>query len=199
ERERQTGSSINVRAGPTWWVLAADGQAHTNDGDPNSRLGMQPEFGLLHTRSLLAAAVLEIVREDRVAGRRAVILRATPRPEAHHWRWWGFRASAEPLEVPIDLERGVALEGFHVQVDDISFDEEFAPELFSQPYPENLRRVHRNLERPRETSLEEARTIVDFPVVLPASLPKGARLLRCVVDPAVPPEWVGLSWALDPG
>jgi hypothetical protein len=40
---------------------------------------------------------------------------------------------------------------------------------------------------------------VEFPVVLPASLPEGARLLRCLVDPAAPPEWVGLSWALDPG
>jgi hypothetical protein len=199
ERDREGGGFINVRAGPLWWVLEANGEAHTNEGDPNLGLGMQPEVGLLHPRSLLASAVLEILREDRVAGRPAVFLRATPRPGDHHWRWWGLRGSPEPVEVPIDLERGVALGGFHFQVEEIAFDQEFPPEVFSRPYPEDLRRVHRGLERPREMSLEEVRGAVGFPILLPASLPQGARLLRCLVDPTDPPEWVGLSWAIDPG
>lgn len=199
ESDREGGGSINVRAGPVWWALDASGEAHTNDGNAELGLGMQPEFGLLHTRSLLACAVLEIVRDASVADRPAVILRALPRPEADHWRWWGFWGSPEPIEVPIDLERGVALGGPHFQVDEAVFDENFPPEVFSRPYPEDLRRVHRGLERPREMSLEEARGAVDFPVLLPASLPQGARLLRCLVDPTDPPRWVGLSWAIDPG
>jgi hypothetical protein len=201
EYAREGGGHVGVRAGPVWWALDPDGEAHTNDGDPNSRLGMAPEFGLLHTRSLLACAILESLREERVAGRAAVVLRATPRPGAGHWRWWGFWGSADPIEVPIDLERGVALGGFNHRVDAIAFDEEFPTEVFSQPYPraEDLRRVHRGLELARELPLEEVRRAVGFPVLLPRALPEGARLLRCLVDPEDPPEWVGLSWAIDPG
>jgi hypothetical protein len=35
--------------------------------------------------------------------------------------------------------------------------------------------------------------------LVPRVLPEGARLLRCLVDPEEPPEWVGLLWAIDPG
>lgn len=199
ESDGEGGGNVNVRAGPTWWTLDAGGEAYTNDGDPSVGLGMAPEFGLLHTRSLLASAVLEILSEDRVAGRQAVILRATPRLGADHWRWWGFWHSTEPIEVPIDLERGVALRGPYFKVDEVAFDEDFPRDVFSQPYPDDLRGVHRGLERPREMSLEEARQSVGFPVLLPASLPDGSRFLRCLVDAGDPPEWVGLIWAVDPG
>lgn len=138
EYGREGEGSISVRAGPVWWMLDERGEAYTNDGDTGLRLGMRPELGLLHTRSLLASAVLEVVREDRVAGRPAVVLRATPRPGGHHWRWWGFWGSTEPIEVPIDLERGVALGGPHLWIEEIAFDQEFPPEVFSRPYPEDL-------------------------------------------------------------
>lgn len=199
ERERDGGSYINVRAGAHWWSVDAAGEAHTNEGDPELGLGMEPEFGLLHTRSLLASALLEVLREDQVAGRPAVILRATPRPGADYWRWWGFWEPTDPIEVPIDLERGVALGGFRFRVKEIAFDEEFPGQVFSRPYPETVGRIHRTLERPQEVSFEDARRRVDFPLVLPTSLPPSARLVRCLVDSADPPEWLGLSWAIDPG
>jgi hypothetical protein len=198
ERERQGGGFVNVRAGAVWWVLDADGQAISNEGDPDVGLGMQPEFGLLHTRSLLATAILEVLREEQVAGRRTAIVRATPRTGAGHWRWWGFWDATEPIDIPIDLERGVALGGFHFGVDEIVFDEELAPELFSQPYDDG-HPVGAGHRHPREMSLEDARAATSFAVVLPRLLPEGARLLRCLVDPTDPPEWVGLSWAIDPG
>jgi hypothetical protein len=198
ERQRDGGGSVNVRAGQVWWVIDSDGQAITNEGAPEVGLGMQPELGLLHPRSLLATAILELLREDRVAGRRAAIMRATPRPGAEHWRWWGFWGATEPMEVPIDLERGVALGGFRFGVDEIAFDEDFAPEVFSRPYDEGHSVAHGH-RRPREMSLEEARRATSFPVFVPKLLPEGARLLRCLVDPTEPPEWMGLSWAIDPG
>lgn len=198
ERKRDGGGFINVQAGPVWWVLDSDGQALTNDGDQNQGLGMQPEFGLLHTRSLLATAILEVLHDKQVAGRRAAIVRATPRPGADHWRWWGFWDATQPMEIPIDLERGVALGGFRFRVDEIAFDEKFSPDVFSRPYDE-AHPVEHSHRPPREMSLEEARRAVPFQVVTPRLLPGGARLLKCFVDPAEQPEWVGLSWAIDPG
>jgi hypothetical protein len=199
ERNRDGGGFVNVRAGPVWWVLDSDGQAITNDGDPNQGLGMQPELGLLHPRSLLATTLLELLRAEQVAGRPAAILRATPRRGAGHWRWWGFEDSAEPTKIPIDLERGVALGGFRFQVDEIMFDKQFAPEIFFPPWADARHQVQRGLEIPREASLEEARQAAPFRVVLPEILPEGARLLKCLVDRTQPPGWVGLSWAIDPG
>lgn len=64
-----------------------------------------------------SVAILEVLGDERVAGRSAVILRATPRPGAEHWRWWGFWDATEPMEIPIDRERGVALGGLGFQVD----------------------------------------------------------------------------------
>jgi hypothetical protein len=78
EQNRESGGFLSVRAGPVWWTLDDSGEAHTNEGDPEVRLGMQPELGLLHPRSLLATAVLEVLREDRVAGRAVAVMRATP-------------------------------------------------------------------------------------------------------------------------
>jgi hypothetical protein len=198
ERGRAGRGSIGVRAGSVWWALDADGRAYTNEGNPEGGLGMQPEFALLHTRSLLASAILEEVGEAQVARRRAAILRATPRPGAEHWRWWGFWDSTEPIEIPIDLERGVALGGSRFRVEEIAFDEHFAPEVFSRPYPDTHQPVERGL-RARQMALEEARREAPFPLVLPKLLPEAARLLRCLVEPADPPQWVGLWWAIDPG
>ena len=198
ERKRDGGGFVNVRAGQVWWVLDADGQAITNEGEPDVGLGMQPELGLLHPRSLLATAILEVLREERVAGRHAVITRATPRPDVEHWRWWGFWNATGPMEIPIDLERGVALGGFNFEVDEISFDEEFAPEVFSRPY-DDAHPVEQGHRLPREMSLQEARQVAAFRIVVPRLLPDSARLLKCLLDPTEPPEWVGLSWAIDPG
>lgn len=198
ERDCPGGVQVEVRAGPTWWTVDPGGQAHTNDGEPGLRLGMPGEFGLLHPRSLLGCAVLEVLREERVAGRAAVVLRAAPRPGTGASRWWFFEERSEPIEVAIDLERGAALAGPWCRVEEIAFDEPLAPGLFSRPYPEDLP-VHRHPVRPLEVPLEEARRRVGFPVVLPGSLPRGARLLRCSMDPGERPGWVGLSWAVDPG
>ncbi|MGH2711753.1 MAG: hypothetical protein ACRDH9_11180 [Actinomycetota bacterium] len=201
ETDSPRGSHASVRNGPTWWTYESTGEAHTNDGEPGVGLGLDPDFALVHTRSLLAAFVLEVLGEQEVAGRRAVLLRATPRPGGGDWRWWEVLDPAKepPSEVVIDLERGVALKNSWTEVTEIFFDEEVEPAVFSRPYPEDLRRVHRTRDEPLEMSLEEAREQVTFPVRLPSFLPEGARLLRCVVDPLDPPEWVGLSWAFDPG
>ncbi|HXF74096.1 MAG TPA: hypothetical protein VNO79_16000 [Actinomycetota bacterium] len=197
EEDHADGSNVQVRAGHTWWTVGPSGEVHTNEGDPGIRLGMPAQFGLLHTRGLLACAILRVLREERVAGRRAAVLRATPRPRVRGFRWWHLEGWPQPLDVPIDLERGVALGTPWWRVDEIAFDEDLAPEVFSRP-PEDLP-VVRHPVRPLEVTLEEARRRAGFPVILPASLPHGARFLRCLLDPAEPPGWVDLTWAIDPG
>jgi hypothetical protein len=99
ERDQPEGVQIEVRAGSTWWTVAPSGEAHTNEGHAELQLGMPAEFGLLHTRSLLACAVLEVLREERVAGRRAVVLRARPRPGGGGSRWWHLEGTPEPVEI----------------------------------------------------------------------------------------------------
>lgn len=208
EREHARGSSVAVRAGATWWMVEPDGTGHTNYGDSSLGLGMQPELALLHTRSLLSSAILDVLRVEEILGRSAAILLAAPRPGVN-WRWWGFEDETEPMEVAIDLERGVALSGFDFRVDEIDLDEEFGPEPFSRPYeggspghdPRAPHPVAAEAGRhyPREVSLEEACRVAAFKVLLPRLLPEGARLFKCLVDPSEAPQWVGLTWAIDPG
>ena len=52
---------------------------------------------------------------------------------------------------------------------------------------------------PRELSLEEARALVPFSVLLPTLLPEGARLSGCLLAPDDPPGWLGLTYVIDPG
>jgi hypothetical protein len=47
--------------------------------------------------------------------------------------------------------------------------------------------------------MEEAHQTAPFPIVMPKVLPSGARLLKCLVEPEYPPQWVGITWAIDPG
>jgi hypothetical protein len=196
--EQGTGghASTRVRNGATWWTQDGSGDVRANRGDSNVVLGLPPELALLHPRSLLAAAVLEVDREQHVAGREAVVLRATPRPGDRHWRWW---RAEEPMEVPIDLERGVALGASWLEVDEIAFDEELGPDLFSLPAAGAGMRIRPVMERPRRVEPGEAVSTADLPISLPELLPEGARLLRAHMDGATPPEWVGWSWAVDPG
>jgi hypothetical protein len=196
-RYEHAGGSVQVRAGPVWWLVDRDGEAHTNEGDPASRLSMQSEFRLLHTRNLLSEAILEVIREDHVLGRRAAVIRAEPRSDRAHGRWWGFWKDLESIELPIDLERGVVLGGLGITLEEIAFDEDFSTEVFARPYPEG-QRAKRSLQVPVEVTMEDAMG-APFAVSYPRWLPEGARLIKCMMDETQPPQWVGFSWAIDPG
>jgi hypothetical protein len=158
---------------------------------------MQSEFRLLHTRDLLSEAILEVIREERVLGRRAAVIRAEPRSDRAHGRWWGFWKDLESIELPIDLERGVVLGGIGITLEEIAFDEDFPPDVFARPYPEG-HRAKRSLHAPLEVAMEEAMG-APFAVRYPIRLPEGARLVKCLMDETQRPQWVGFSWAIDPG
>jgi len=196
EQDRPEGSLIIVRAGPRWWIREPDGTAHTNEGDDSIRVGLGAGLELLHSRELLGAAVLRFVREDAVATRPAAVLACRLRA-SERWRWWSHFDG--PFEVAVDLERGVVLRRPSMEVTECAFDEDFPEELFAAPYGPDHHPVRRTTDRRRDLSLEEAATAVSFPVLLPALLPEGARLLRCLVDGDDPPGWMGMSWTIDPG
>ena len=189
--------SVQVQAGGNWWLVDRDGRAHTNAGDPKSHLSAPSALRILHTPSLLSEMVLEVTVEEIVVGRRAVAVRAEPRPGRSPGRWSWFWKESVPVELSIYLERGVALGGPGLSLEEIAFDEDFDAELFARPYPDE-HPVIRPSDPPLEVEIEEALG-APFPVLFPRWLPDGARLVKCMMDRAQPPEWVAFSWAIDPG
>jgi len=184
-----------VQAGDRWWIREPRGKGHTNEGDPNVRVGFGSGPELLHPRPLLGSTLLEYRGEGTIAGRRAAILRASPRPDGDFGRWWG---SGDPFDVAIDLERGIALRAHGVEMTEVAFDKELEPSVFASPLSSE-QPVESTARHPREVPWERAVTLVGFPVRLPRSLPDGARPTRCLVSPDDPPGWVGHSWTFDPG
>src|SRR5918999_4749984 len=67
EAHSSDGIHVSICNGPRWWTVDPRGEAHTNEGEPEVGLGTPPEVGLLHTRSLLAAAILDVVGETKIA------------------------------------------------------------------------------------------------------------------------------------
>lgn len=194
ERTNSDGTLLIVQDGPRWWTLDRNGEAHTNAGDERYAVGFGEELAMLRGRALLTAR-LSVVRDDEVAGRPARVLRVESR-NGRDDVGWRFGAAVEPFEVAIDVERGVVLRQPGMEVDAIAFDEPHADELFEAPGATAAPSPRRP---PRRVTMEEARALTAYPVLLPALLPEGARLFDCAVDPDDPPRWVELSWTIEPG
>ncbi len=196
EEAQRGGTLVTVRADADWWMRFPNGRVETNNGDESLQVGFNSSIlQILQSRALLSTAILEFLGTDVIAGRPAATLRARPHKESEHARWW---RSAEPFDVAIDLQRGIVLRGPRLEVAKVAFDASFSDDVFGSPAGRGDP-VHDVTVRPREVSLEEARVSVPFPFLLPAVLPEGARLTRCLIAPEVPPGWVGLSWVIDPG
>lgn len=195
ETQRDDGVQVIVQAGDQWWIREPNGKGHTNEGDPSLRVGFGPGPELLHPQPLLGSTVLEYLHEAKLGGRRSAVLRARPRAEGDLGRWWG---SGDPFEVAIDLERGIALRAHGIEMTEVAFDEDLEASVFASPFSPD-QPVESSASRPREVPWGEALAVVGFPVRLPRSLPKGARLTRCLVSPNDPPGWIGHSWTFDPG
>lgn len=195
EEEHDDGMQLIVQAGDWWWIREPRGKGHTNDGDPSVRVGFGPGPELLHPRPLLGSTSLEYRMVGTIVGRRAAILRASPRPDGRFGRWWG---SGDPFDVAIDLERGIVLRAHGIEMTEVAFDEELEPSVFASPLSSD-QAVESMARQPKEIPWEEAPAGVGFPVHLPRSLPDGARPTRCFVSPNDSPGWIGHSWTFDPG
>lgn len=118
---------VVVQDGPRWWARDQRGKVSTNRGRDTSRWGHWPGLELTRGRELLGAARLgEHKGEAVIAGRRAALLWALPTGEGT--RWWHFSG---PSEVAVDAERAVVLRAPGLEVAEIVFDEDLAPELFA--------------------------------------------------------------------
>jgi hypothetical protein len=166
EEERDDGSLVIVQAGDHWWIREPGGKGHTNEGDPNHAVGFGPGPEFLRPRPLLGSTVLEYLREARLAGRRAAVLRARPRGDGDQGRWWG---SGDPFDVAIDLERGIVLRAHGTEIEEVAFDQDFEAAVFTSPLVPG-QRVESTASRPRELALKEALAVVGFPVLLPRLL-----------------------------
>ncbi|CAN5246741.1 hypothetical protein BH20ACT24_BH20ACT24_04370 [soil metagenome] len=196
EEAYRGGTLVTVQAGAQWWMRQPNGKVETNKGDETLHVGFDSSIlQILQSRPLLSTAILEVLDDDVIAGRPAATLRARPRQESEHARWW---SSTEPFDVAIDLQRGIVLRGPQLDVTEVAFDEDFGDGVFG-PLARRGEPVRDVTVRPREVSLEEARATMPFPILLPTVLPDGARLTRCLISPEIPPVWVGLSWVIDPG
>lgn len=117
---------VVVQDGPRWWARDQRGKVSTNRGRDTSRWGHWPGLELTRGRELLGAArLVEHRGEAVIAGRRAALLWALPSGE--ETRWWHL---SRPSEVAIDAERAVVLRAPGLEVAEIVFDEDLAPELF---------------------------------------------------------------------
>ena len=128
EHEPPDGSAmVVVQDGPRWWARDPRGKVSTNRGRDTSRWGNWPGLELTCGRELFGAArLVEHRGEAVIAGRRAALLWALPSGE--ETRWWHFSG---PSEVAIDAERAVVLRAPGLEVTEMVFDEDLAPELFT--------------------------------------------------------------------
>jgi hypothetical protein len=190
------GTEVRVQVRPHWWLWSPEHGARTNDGD-GSLIDLGPQVYLLDPRRLLASALLELVGEEEVAGRRAATVKVRPR--------WPEKPLQHPVdwvaagEVAVDVERGVLLRTREIEAAEMGFDEELPEGAFGLHFGEGVEPRHLGTPTIREVSLGEAVESAGFPLALPRLLPAGARLLRCVqIFADVGPSMV-LEYLVDPG
>lgn len=204
ERDRGDETLRVVQNGDTWWLLdPTSGEIHTNDGDPNHHVDHGPLVWLLDPVPLLGQTRLEVTGAAQVAGRAAALLRAQPRRAGAEVDMPGWSVGPYPLEVAIDVERGIALRTrsgeWTTELTEVAFDIEIPEETFDPDFVEDRPRRSSDAAGPREVSLEDVRPLLRFRVLLPSALPEGARLARSAIPGEDPPDGLFLSYVIDPG
>jgi len=192
------GDTVLVHLGSVWWRWDPADGGSTNEKSVGSSFQwvMPSPLDHLFDPTPLLSAELQFVGEATVAGRRAALVRARRRtgrdgPFGSTWRL------EDETDVAIDLDAGVALRAGGVDLDEVHFDEQLPAALFDRPFPRGAERPAP--PRPRDVTLDEARALVPFRVLLPTVVPEGARLGTCTVAGEDPPAWVSLHYVVDPG
>ncbi len=188
ERSVEGGDSSSVRVGDRWWSYHPLYGATSNEGS-DVRLGRSDEgMVLLNPALLLPVLDFALIGEREVAGRRGLVVRATPREleDLVPFRHLTPAGSSE-LELVADAERGVLLRlearvpdgPFNVQeLLEVGFDEQFDDGVFvfDPPPGEQIRSQTELHAMPEAMSLEEASRRASFIVLAPTRVPAGWRV-----------------------
>ena len=143
---------------------------------------------LIDPSALLGQIDLEPVGRTSVAGRPAILVRATSRERA--WEWHGpvrLPEAADSNELAVDAERGILLrtvsyvdgEAFVAyEMLEVVFDEAFPDDtfVFTPPPGEEISDAESAFPEQAPVAIEEAATLAPFTVLLPRRLPEGAGL-----------------------
>jgi outer membrane lipoprotein-sorting protein len=135
---------------------------------------------------LLAQLEVEATGRASVAGREAILVRATRRGREWHGPA-GLPEGAHHHELAVDAERGVLLrtasvldgQEFHShEVLEIAFDEAFPDDTFvlTPPAGEEIRDAQSAFPPHEDVTIEEAARLAPFTVLAPRRVPEGAEL-----------------------
>jgi hypothetical protein len=178
EREGNLGGwRLGIRNGGNWWALDDEGDAYSNEEEPEVDTDIGESIRLFFDpRPLVGALDLELIGETQTAGRPSIRLRGTHRAAQQPTELdFELHLTGDEFELDVDAERGIVLRkvarygGVESAVEEmleIGFDETFPPETF---VPITDVPVRPDVE-PREVSLREAAELVAFPVRTPPPL-----------------------------
>lgn len=186
ERETQT----TVRRGELWWTVDAEGDAMTNEDDPEVGGGAGEDAQwLLDPAGLMGALVLTPAGRGEVAGRPTLRARGIPRASDDDEEGVILRiGGGDEYVLDVDAERGALLRvearaggaAFLIhEVTEIAFGERFEPAVFElEPPPgQRFRGVLDDLPGTmRDLPIERVAALAPFPVWTPARLPRGWEL-----------------------
>jgi hypothetical protein len=188
----QAGKRYQVRDGERWVVWDADWGAVTDETEQEGGPPSASSAFLLDPVALVGAYQLETAGQVEVAGRAARRVHAVPRSD-HDGATpvvFSLGAGADELELAVDAERGALLraearlrgEPFHrLDVTDIVFGP-IPAETFLPVLPPGV--VASTWPRPERFPLHELQDVAPFPVLSPARIPDGWRLVESLFTAA---------------
>lgn len=187
-------NSLLVSDGTTFWLYnPAENRVLTGTADSLGREAATDPLGTGGAlqemiASGLDAVDIEVLGEEAVAERNTWKLKLTPKTETEQQlqldgiveaTMWVDEERALPLKFDLDASDAGQMQ---VEVRSIETNTGLSDDLFSFAIPAGAEVVDAaelaDRLRPRTTTLDEARTTVNFPLLTPAELPAGATLVE---------------------
>lgn len=177
------GPSLGIVDGKRWWTYDAESGAYSNEDEPEVGSGIGDEWrSLLDPAGLIGACSFELLGRVSLAGREAILLRATPLEEVEPFAFYHLGLGGDAYELAVDAERGVLLryvallegrEFDRLEVQEVAFDEELPAGTFTLTLPPG-ERVRPTGATPADTvTLEEAARRAPFLLWYPQDVAEG--------------------------
>lgn len=186
--ERLGGSlrapAVGIVDGKRWWTYDLESGVASNEDEPEVQSGIADEWLLLlDPAGLIGACSFEALGRVKVAGREAILLRATPlEEEVESFAFHQLGLGGDAYGLAVDAERGILLrsiaflEGEEVdrlEVREVAFDEELPPETFALSLPPGERVRPVAATRAETVTLDEAARRAPFLLWYPRDVAEG--------------------------